>query len=76
MEKTYVLAEQILAATTVEAMAAELSVVSGDAVANFEVGNLRSDSGDNSHGFVSGNQGKLGNELALVNMLYHVPRIS
>ena len=52
-------------------MAAELGIVSCDAVADLEIGNLGSDGGDDAHGLVAGDQRELGNEFTLVDVLQH-----
>lgn len=66
---TYVLTEQALAASAVEAVAAQFRVVRRHAVADLECRHLGPDGGDDTHGFVARDEGELGDKLALVDVL-------
>jgi hypothetical protein len=63
-----VLAEELVAATAVEAVAAELRVVGSDTVANGEALDVVGHGNNLTNGLVSRNQGEFGNELALVDV--------
>lgn len=54
-----VFAQQFLAATAVEAFAAELGVVSADLVADSETFDVLANGGNDTDSFVTGNQGEL-----------------
>lgn len=54
-----VFAEQLIAATAVEALAAELGVVGDDAVTDVEALDLGADGGDDTDSFVTGDERKL-----------------
>ena len=53
------LAEQLIATTTVEACSAQLGIIGDDSLADLEVFNLRSNGGDYAHGLVAGDQREL-----------------
>lgn len=54
-----VFAEQLIAATAVEALAAELGVVGDDAVTDVEALDFGADGGDDTNCFVTGDEGEL-----------------
>lgn len=62
------LAEQKLPATAVEAFSAELRIVRTDALAELEVFDVLPHACDHADGFMTGDQGEFGQELALVDM--------
>lgn len=66
MVNTYVLAEQDLAAAAVEAVAARLGAVGGDAVADLESRHLGAHGSHDADGLVARDQGELGDELAFM----------
>lgn len=50
-------------------MAAQLGVICHNAVANLEANHLGTDGSDDADGLVAGDQGELGDELPLVDVL-------
>lgn len=63
-----VLAEKQLAATAVEALVAKLAVVGSNTVTDFKALDVGADSGDDTDGLVTRNQGELGDKFTLVNV--------
>lgn len=66
---TYLLTEQTLAAAAVEAVVAQLRDVGRDAITNLEVGHLGADGGHHADGLMARDERKLGDELALMDVL-------
>jgi hypothetical protein len=63
-----VLAEQLITATAVEALAAKLRVIGNNTLTNLEALDLGTDSCDDANSFMARNQGELGNEFTLVDV--------
>jgi hypothetical protein len=63
-----VLAEQLITATAVEALTAELRVIGNNPFTDLEAFDLGSDGSDNTNSLMARNQGELGNEFTLVDV--------